>query len=180
MGHVTGLLPGQRVLTAFGYRALTDLEVGDAVVSGRGRLRLVVRTGSRTLGGALYRLVTEGDHVLRVGSDQPVLGRRDDEPPRWWPARDLRPRDAVATLGGASRAWDWRRPHPRADGDGSLVLHEEQTLYASLDWVPLVAADAAPYAGQVCGLEVEDDRNCVVEGVVVTACLPDAPGRRGE
>ena len=179
MGHVTGFLPGQRVLTAFGYRPLLDLDVGDAVVSGRGRLRLVLRVGARTLRGALYRLVTEGNHVLRVSADQPVLGRRDDELPRWWPAQELRPRDAVAILGTALRWPQAQRAHPRNDGDGTLVLHEERAVYAAaLDWVPLVAVDASPYAGRVHGLEVEDDQSCVVEGLVVAACLPTGPGRR--
>lgn len=181
---MTGCLPGQRALTAFGYRPLVDLEVGDAVVSGRGRLRLVVRTGAQTVKGALYRLVTQGGHVLRVADGQPVLGRRDDGLPQWWPAGVLRPHDAVAVLGAAFRQPSGHAGRPRGDGDGDgdgmLVLQEERALYAaSLDWVPLAAVDAAPYAGLVHGLEVEDDQSFVMEGVVVAACVPTGPGRRG-
>ncbi len=176
---MAGFLPGQRVLTAFGYRPLADLEVGDAVVSGRGRLRLVVRTGSCTLSGALCRLATEANHVLRASADQPVLGRRDDDPPRWWRVDDLRPRDTVAILRESVRPQPLEHIRPREDGDGTVVLHEERSVYAAgLDWVPLVAVDAVPYAGRVQGLEIEDDHSCVIEGLVVAAFLPAGRGWR--
>ena len=174
------LPPDQRVLTPSGYRAIAQMDVRDAVITALGRPRLVIAVHCREADEPLYRLWTERGNLLRATGEHPVLARPDEGLPRWVTAADLRPGCLVAIFGrtvldGGRSVREPRPgvPHfraPEAEGGVATVASEEGVPYLAVDWVPLVAADAAPYTGLVYDLDVEEDHSFISEGVVCSGC----------
>jgi len=165
------LPPDQRVLTQDGYRPIAELDVRDTVITATGHSRLVTRIHCRDANEPLYHLRTARGNLLRTTGDHPVLARPDEGRPRWVPAADLRAGHLVAILGGTVFEGGARGHRPRPDpaprsGAVATVLREEGAVYLAVDWVPLVAADAAPYAGLVYDLDVEEDHSFISGGMV--------------
>ena len=177
------LPPGQRVLTADGYRPVADVDVRDAVETGAGRLRLVTKVFRREVDEVLVRVRTAGVHVLRATGQHHLLCRRDEGPAQWITAGALRVGDLVAVRGNGiastARVRDPQRPPlPCAcpsgaetrDGSVATLVREERAPYWPTDWTPVAAVDAAPYAGPVYDLDVEEDHSYVTDGIVVADC----------
>jgi intein/homing endonuclease len=167
------LPPDQRVLTPDGYRPVAAIDARDAVVTGRGRARLVVGVQSREADEPLYRLRTERGNLLRVTGEHPVLVRRQEGLPEWLPAAALRAGDLVAVFGATSLGgWTGRRRSPDgAPGSAAVVLREDAETYVGLDWAALDIAEASPYRGWVYDLDIEEDHSFVSEGFVLSACM---------
>ena len=164
------LPPDQRVLTPDGYRHISAMDARDPVVTGLGRVRLVITIDVWRVDEPLYHLRTERGHVLRATGEHPVLARRGLDLPEWVSAADVRPRDMVGIFGASTLPWSTGRQRPELPGGGVAVMREESGLYLALDWVPLAAVDAAPYVGPVYDMDVEEDHTFVSEGFVLAAC----------
>ncbi len=104
--------PDQEVLTADGYRPISQITIGDLVVTHRNRLRPVVHKFEREAEETLYiiRPKKMGYDDLRVTGDHKVYVVRSDwvnthrsrdglhlqHEPDWIPAKDIKPGDYVA------------------------------------------------------------------------------------
>jgi ribonucleoside-diphosphate reductase alpha chain len=104
--------PDQEVLTADGYRPISEIKIGDLVVTHRNRLRPVLHKFERETEETLYiiRPKKMGYDDLRVTGDHKVYvvrsewvnkhksrdGLRLQHEPDWIPAKDIRPGDYVA------------------------------------------------------------------------------------
>ncbi|TMD45906.1 MAG: hypothetical protein E6I93_16145, partial [Chloroflexi bacterium] len=104
--------PDQEVLTADGYRPISEIKIGDLVVTHRNRLRPVLHKFERETEEALYiiRPKKMGYDDLRVTGDHKVYvvrsewvnthrsrdGLRLQHEPDWIPAKDIKPGDYVA------------------------------------------------------------------------------------
>jgi ribonucleoside-diphosphate reductase alpha chain len=104
--------PDQEVLTAEGYRPISEIKIGDLVVTHRNRLRSVVHKFERESEEPLYiiRPKKVGYDDLRVTGDHKVYiirsewvnkhksrdGLRLEHEPDWIPAREIKPGDYVA------------------------------------------------------------------------------------
>src|SRR6266702_3702998 len=104
--------PEQEVLTADGYRPISEIKIGDLVVTHRNRLRPVVHKFERETEETLYiiRPKKMGYDELRVTGDHKVYivrsewvnhhkgrdGLRLQQEPEWIPAKEIKPGDYVA------------------------------------------------------------------------------------
>ncbi len=104
--------PEQEVLTADGYRPISEIKIGDLVVTHRNRLRPVLHKFERETEEALYiirpkkigfdDLRVTGNHKVYVVRSEWVNrhksrdGLRLQHEPDWIPAKDIRPGDFVA------------------------------------------------------------------------------------
>ena len=104
--------PDQEVLTADGYRPISEIKIGDLVVTHRNRLRPVLHKFERETEEALYiirprkmgydDLRVTGDHKVYVVRSEWVNkhksrdGLRLQHEPDWIPAKDIKPGDYVA------------------------------------------------------------------------------------
>ena len=104
--------PDQEVLTADGYRPISEIKIGDHVVTHRNRLRPVVHKFERETEETLYiiRPKKVGYDELRVTGEHKVYiirsewvnkhksrdGLRLEHEPDWIPAREIKPGDYVA------------------------------------------------------------------------------------
>jgi ribonucleoside-diphosphate reductase alpha chain len=104
--------PDQEVLTANGYRPISEIKIGDLVVTHRNRLRPVLHKFERETEETLYiirpkkvgydDLRLTGDHkvyVIRsewVNKHRSRDGLRLQQEPAWIPAKELKPGDYVA------------------------------------------------------------------------------------
>src|SRR5690348_13586083 len=104
--------PDQEVLTADGYRPISEIKIGDLVVTHRNRLRPVLHKFEREAEETLYiiRPKKVGYDDLRVTGDHKVYivrsewvnkhksrdGLRLQHEPEWIPAKEIKPSDYVA------------------------------------------------------------------------------------
>src|SRR3984893_17561687 len=104
--------PEQEVLTADGYRPISEIKIGDLVVTHRNRLRPVLHKFERETEETLYiirprkmgydDLRVTGDHKVYVVRSEWVNkhksrdGLRLQHEPDWIPAKDIKPGDYVA------------------------------------------------------------------------------------
>ncbi|HLI70839.1 MAG TPA: adenosylcobalamin-dependent ribonucleoside-diphosphate reductase [Ktedonobacteraceae bacterium] len=104
--------PGQEVLTAEGYRPISEIKIGDRVVTHRNRLRPVVHKFERETEETLYIIKPKkiGYDDLRVTGDHKVYvirsewvnthrsrdGLRLQHEPDWIPAKEIKVGDYVA------------------------------------------------------------------------------------
>ena len=104
--------PEQEVLTADGYRPISEIKIGDLVVTHRNRLRPVLHKFERETAETLYIIRPQkvGYDDLRVTGDHKVYvvrsewvnkhksrdGQRLQHEPGWIPAKDIKPGDYVA------------------------------------------------------------------------------------
>src|ERR1700686_1448962 len=104
--------PEQEVLTADGYRPISEIKIGDLVVTHRNRLRPVLHKFERETEETLYiirpqkvgydDLRVTGDHKVHIVRSEWVNkhksrdGLRLQHEPDWIPAKDIKPGDYVA------------------------------------------------------------------------------------
>ncbi|HLZ63556.1 MAG TPA: adenosylcobalamin-dependent ribonucleoside-diphosphate reductase [Ktedonosporobacter sp.] len=104
--------PDQEVLTADGYRPISEIKIGDLVVTHRNRLRPVLHKFERETAETLYIIRPKkiGYDDLRVTGDHKVYiirsewvnkhksrdGLRLQHEPEWIPAKEIKPGDYVA------------------------------------------------------------------------------------
>src|SRR5713226_5597394 len=148
--------PDQEVLTADGYRPISEIKIGDLVVTHRNRLRPVLHKFERETEETLYiiRPKKVGYDDLRVTGDHKVYtlrsewvnthkspdGLRLQHEPDWIPAKEIKPGDYVAV----------------AYNGVDLEYYFE---YDSLKWV------------RVDEIAVEEDHSFISAGVVVSNCF---------
>jgi ribonucleoside-diphosphate reductase alpha chain len=160
--------PDQEVLTADGYRPISELKIGDLVVTHRNRLRPVVHKFERETEETLYiiRPKKVGYDDLRVTGDHKVYivrsewvnkhksrdGLRLQHEPDWIPAKEIKPDDYVAVVEYSS--------------DDGLSDFE----YDNLKWVRIDEIAVEEYSGFVLDIEVEEDHSFISAGIVVSNC----------
>src|SRR5437660_120065 len=161
--------PDQEVLTANGYRPISQVAVGDLVVTHRNRLRPVLHRFERETAEPLYiirpkkigydELRLTGEHkvyIIRsewVNTHRSRDGLRLQHEPDWIPARDIKPGDYV-----------------------TVVLYNSDECpsdfeYNSLKWVRVDEIAVEDYSGVVRDIEVEEDHSFISAGVVVSNCF---------
>src|SRR6266852_3390938 len=160
--------PNQEVLTADGYRPISEIKIGDLVVTHRNRLRPVLHKFERETEEILYiiRPKKMGYDDLRVTGDHKVYivrsewvnkhksrdGLRLQHEPDWIPAKEIKPGDYVAV----------------AYNGVDLEYYFE---YDSLKWVRVDEIAVEDYSGIVLDIEVEEDHSFISAGVVVSNCF---------
>src|SRR6266536_3003497 len=159
--------PDQEVLTADGYRPISQIKVGDHVVTHRNRLRPVVHKCERETEEELYTIRSRkvdyddlrvtGDHKVYVVRSEWVNNKhksRDElrlqHEPDWIPAKDIKPGDYVTIVYN--------------DDKGDFE-------YDSLQWVLIDTIAVEDYSGIVLDIEVEEDHSFISAGVVVSNCF---------
>ncbi|MBA2682370.1 MAG: Hint domain-containing protein, partial [Ktedonobacteraceae bacterium] len=163
--------PDQEVLTTDGYRPISEIKIGDLVVTHRNRLRPVVHKFERETEETLYiiRPKKMGYDDLRVTGDHKVYiirsewvnkhrSRHDvhlEHEPEWIPAKEIKPGDYVAIA------------HNDPQHNIDLELHFE---YNDLKWVAASEIAVEDYAGIVLDIEVEEDHSFISAGIVVSNC----------
>src|SRR5437763_3184657 len=166
--------PGQEVLTADGYRPISQIKIGDLVVTHRNRLRPVVHKFERETEETLYiiRPKKVGYDDLRVTGDHKVYIIRSEwvnkhksrdglhlqHEPDWIPAKEIKPGDYVAVAHNGEE-------DPRHSID--LKYYFE---YDNLKWVRVDEIAVEDYSGIVLDIEVEEDHSFISAGIVVSNC----------
>jgi ribonucleoside-diphosphate reductase alpha chain len=165
--------PDQEVLTADGYRPISEIKLGDLVVTHRNRLRPVLHKFERETEERLYiiRPKKMGYDDLRVTGDHKVYIVRSEwvnthksrdglhlqHEPDWIPAKEIKPGDYVAV------AYNSEERSPDI-----LKYYFE---YDSLKWVPVDEIAVEDYSGIVLDIEVEEDHSFISADVVVSNCF---------
>ncbi|GAC1625792.1 MAG: hypothetical protein NVS4B9_17280 [Ktedonobacteraceae bacterium] len=158
--------PDQEVLTADGYRPISEIAIGDLVVTHRNRLRPVLHKFERETAETLYiiRPKKMGSADLRLTGDHKVYSIRSEwvntyeshgtlrlqHEPDWIPAKDIKLGDYVTVVYN--------------DDKGSFE-------YDNLQWVPINEIAVEDYSGIVLDIEVEEDHSFISAGVVVSNCF---------
>jgi hypothetical protein len=85
------LLPGQEIVTATGVKPVEEIEVGDLVLTHRGRLRPVTRVMSRHHDGDVYGVVLNNRYgrTTWLTGEHPVLVRDQRGERRWVEVQDI-------------------------------------------------------------------------------------------
>lgn len=162
--------PEQEVLTAEGYRPISEIKPGDLVVTHRNRLRPVLHKFERETEEPLYiirpkkmgydDLRLTGDHkvyVIRsewVNTHKSRDGLRLQHEPDWIPAKEIKPGDYVAV------AYNSEEIFPD-------IIYIE---YDDLKWVQVDEIAVEDYTGIVLDIEVEEDHSFISAGIVVSNC----------
>ncbi len=172
--------PDQEVLTADGYRPISEIKIGDLVVTHRNRLRPVVHKFERETEETLYiiRPKKVGYDDLRVTGDHKVYIIRSEwvnkhksrdglhlqHEPDWIPAKEIKPGDYVAVAyNDFERFFGVQAPEHSVD----LKYYFE---YDSLKWVRVDEIAVEDYSGIVLDIEVEEDHSFISAGIVVSNC----------
>src|SRR5437763_4441762 len=166
--------PDQEVLTADGYQPISEIKIGDLVVTHRNRLRPVVHKFERETEETLYiiRPKKVGYDDLRVTGDHKVYIIRSEwvnkhksrdglhlqHEPDWIPAKEIKPGDYVAVAHNGEE-------DPRHSID--LKYYFE---YDNLKWVRVDEIAVEDYSGIVLDIEVEEDHSFISAGIVVSNC----------
>ncbi|MEO8956299.1 MAG: adenosylcobalamin-dependent ribonucleoside-diphosphate reductase, partial [Ktedonobacteraceae bacterium] len=162
--------PDQEVLTADGYRPISEIKIGDLVVTHRNRLRPVLHKFERETEETLYiirpkkigydDLRVTGDHKVYVVRSEWVNthksrdGLRLEHEPDWIPAKEIKPGDYVAVT------------YNYEEGSPDIISFE----YDDLKWVRVDEIAVEDYAGMVLDIEVEEDHSFISAGIVVSNC----------
>src|SRR5207248_3201743 len=174
--------PDQEVLTADGYRPISEIKIGDLVVTHRNRLRPVVYKFERETEETLYiiRPKKMGYDDLRVTGDHKVYiihsewvnkhksrdGLHLQQEPDWIPAKEIKPGDYVAVVYCGEEyppIFGVQAPEHSVD----LKYYFE---YDSLKWVRVDEIAVEDYSGIVLDIEVEEDHSFISAGIVVSNC----------
>src|SRR3989440_7733810 len=155
--------PDQEVLTADGYRPISEIKIGDLVVTHRNRLRPVVHKFERETEETLYiiRPKKMGYDDLRVTGDHKVYvvrsewvnkhksrdGLRLQHEPDWIPAKEIKSGDYVAVAHNGEE-----------DPQHSIDL-KYYFEYDNLKWVRVDEIAVEDYTGIVLDIEVEEDHS---------------------
>jgi ribonucleoside-diphosphate reductase alpha chain len=164
--------PDQEVLTAEGYRPISEIKIGDLVVTHRNRLRPVLHKFERETEETLYiiRPKKMGYDDLRVTGDHKVYivrsewvnthksrdGLRLQHEPDWIPAKEIKAGDYVAIV----TYYEDKFPP-------DIISFE----YDSLKWTQIDEIAVEDYSGIVLDIEVEEDHSFISAGVVVSNCF---------
>jgi ribonucleotide reductase alpha subunit len=162
--------PDQGVLTADGYRPISEIKVGDLVVTHRNRLRPVLHRFERETAEPLYiirpkkvgydDLRLTGNHkvyVIRsewVNKHKSRDGLRLQHEPDWIPAKEIRLGDYVAV----------QIPDDSVDWN-TYFAHND------LKWGEIDEIRIEEYSGTVLDIEVEEDHSFISSGIVVSNCF---------
>src|SRR5579883_2304445 len=169
------MLPDQAVLTAEGYRPISEIKIGDRVVTHRNRLRPVVHKFERETEETLYIIKPKklgyddlrltGDHKVYVIRSEWVNrhksrdGLRLQHEPDWIPAKEIKPEDYVAIV-----------YYDEEERFSNTQAVEHAFEYNGLKWVRINEIAVEEYTGTVLDIEVEEDHSFISAGVVVSNC----------
>src|SRR5579883_2943002 len=167
--------PDQEVLTANGYRPISEIKIGDLVVTHRNRLRPVLHKFERETEETLYiirpkklgydDLRLTGDHKVYVIRSEWVNrhksrdGLRLQHEPDWIPAKEIKPEDYVAIV-----------YYDEEERFSNTQAVEHAFEYNGLKWVRINEIAVEEYTGTVLDIEVEEDHSFISAGVVVSNC----------
>jgi ribonucleoside-diphosphate reductase alpha chain len=166
--------PDQEVLTDKGYRPISEITIGDLVVTHRNRLRPVLHKFERETEEPLYiiRPKKMGYDDLRLTGDHKVYlirsewvnkhksrdGLRLQQEPAWIPAKEIKPGDFVTIV-----------HHTEQRRSEQTDFHDFE--YDNLKWVRIDEIAVEDYSGTVLDIEVEEDHSFISAGVVVSNCF---------
>jgi ribonucleoside-diphosphate reductase alpha chain len=172
--------PDQEVLTANGYRPISQVAVGDLVVTHRNRLRPVLHRFERETSEPLYiirpkkigydELRLTGEHkvyIIRsewVNKHKSRDGLRLQHEPDWIPAKDIKPGDYVTFV-------YYDEDPPRVEASEHDIDLQYYFEHDNLRWVQIDEIAVKEYAGVVMDIEVEEDHSFISAGVVVSNCF---------
>lgn len=161
--------PDQEVLTDKGYRPISEIKIGDLVVTHRNRLRPVLHKFERETAETLYTIRPKkigyddlrltGEHkvyVIRsewVNTHKSRDGLRLQQEPAWIPAKEMKVGDYVTTVA-------YNSDECPSDFE-----------YDDLKWVQVDEIAVEDYSGTVLDIEVEEDHSFISAGVVVSNCF---------
>jgi stage V sporulation protein R len=172
MAHVYGhcLAPETKVETREGVKAITDVRVGDEVLTHTGAYRRVRACARRWFKGSICRItVGEGSEPVRITGEHPVygLGAGLDPEPNWMPAHMVRPgcllalplrREEIALVGSAAASGSPWQAGATGVADG----------YAC---TTVSGVEEEPYDGYVYNFSVEGDESyTLAAGFAVHNC----------
>lgn len=127
------LLRGQEIYTSAGVKAVEDVEVGDLVLTHRGRFRPVVRTMTRRYEGRGFRMHLSGRYsrTLTLTEEHPILIRTRDGRVDW-----TKPGEIVAGRPGkreGASAWNSWVCLPKLE-QKTYIIDMATVLLASDGW----------------------------------------------
>ncbi len=190
MAHVYGhcLAPETKVETREGVKAITDVRVGDKVLTHTGTYRRVRVCARRWFRGKIHRLRIAGSsEAVRITGEHPVFVLRCCTPPQrsirpfdlylkeWTPAKRIRPGDRLVSgrvpVSIGSGDWDtagfrqvFGEPLDRVCVEWGKALDEE--LFPGVESV-----ETEDYEGLVYNFSVaEDESYTLAAGLVVHNC----------
>jgi len=132
-------LPGQLIFTARGVKPIEEVQVGDLVLTHRGRFQPVVRTMSRSYRGDIYGLKASNAQTVWLTNEHPVLtvGGLCQES-RWVRADEIQ--GGLRSRHAGVNSWKTYVAFPRLPQAGlsdseelNLSEHLDQSIYATKD-----------------------------------------------
>ncbi|HWE57341.1 MAG TPA: DNA polymerase III subunit alpha, partial [Acidimicrobiales bacterium] len=119
------LMPGQEIVTPEGVKNVEDIEVGDLVLTHRGRFRPVLQTMSRHHEGDVFGIRLSGRYsrVTWMTGEHPVLVRDRDGRRSWIEAKDI----VTGPPSGTQNIPNWNSwvclPKVRVDAEPITSIH---------------------------------------------------------
>lgn len=172
MAHVYGhcVAPETEIITEAGTKLVTEVRVGDRVLTHQGEFKPVRLVARRKHTGTIYRVRVEGaDESVRITGEHPVAVLHQDGP-KWVRASDLRggmyvglPVEKLEAVGASSdRVGLW---FPQGEEDH---CHVEKF---GLTWQCILPPTTEPYDGYVYNFSVEEDESyTLAAGFAVHNC----------
>jgi DNA polymerase III subunit alpha len=85
------LTPGQPIITSQGIKNVEDIEVGDVVLTHKGRYRKVIRTFARPYSGDIYNFIlSDSGRCMTITNEHPVLIKDIRNELNWIQAADIK------------------------------------------------------------------------------------------
>jgi stage V sporulation protein R len=174
MAHVYGhcLAPETLIETEEGSKPITEVQVGDRVLSHTGKFQRVRAIARRWFTGKVFRVHIAGSHeVIRITGEHPVGVAAGDFELEWIKACDLRGGMFVAL----PQVGELAAVHGHAMHVGSGFTIDEREPHpirtARFNWNEILAPDTEPYDGFVYNFSVEEDESyTLAAGMVVHNC----------
>lgn len=172
--------PQQEVLTEKGYKPISEIVVGEKVVTHRNRLRSVLHKFERDTEELIYIIKPQqvdfdllrvtGEHKIYV-IPQAQYSSNIQQRPSWIPAKELKVGDYVALVKTTISSQMKVGRYATVNGNAFNQMVREEVDSQSLEWVTIEAINTEMYKGQVMDMEVEEDHSFISAGVVVSNCF---------
>ena len=111
------LTPGQEIITRRGVKYIEDIEIGDEVLTHKGRFRKVLTTSEREYVGEVYDLHLGGNYskTISITEEHPILIRDRDGKIDWVKAKDLNPGRPKKSKSTGLKRWNSYVAFPRLE-----------------------------------------------------------------
>src|SRR5205823_423416 len=131
------LLPGQEIMTRDGMKPIEDVQIGDEVLTHRGRFRPVVELMRNSHRGEIFGIRLSGryNRVTWMTGEHPVLIRHRDGSRSWVEAREIAAGRPGAGTWETATNWNSWVCMPRVRSDAAPVRSIRTADY--VDWTPV-------------------------------------------